>query len=183
MMVRWKMMVRWTMWMVLPLAWGCASAAPAAESDGREAWRTDWRAFGEAIAPYGRAGVIEQAPGSDRGVNELNNRFSEEVEWTGTVRSVRSGAYGANVSLDMPPLEIPLRDGRSTTLRSLSISCHSRGGGECARWTSALVGRRVRFRTALENRTRGIQPVVRMEYGGYVEVATNGGDFVRVESR
>lgn len=169
--------------MLVPALWGCASAAPATRQDGREPWQTDWRAFGEAIAPYGRSGVIERRPGSDRGGVDFNARFAKEVEWTGTVASVHDNTVAVNIVIDMPPLEVPLTDGRSATLRSLSFQCVKREGRGCEGWTPELVGRRVRFRTGLANRTRGIQPVVRTTHGGGVRIETDGGELVRVERR
>lgn len=162
--------------LLLLVAVACVAPGRAAGQD-REPWRTDWRAFWEAVAPHARAGSIE----TNRDAIPFNQVFAGEVEWTGIVRSLRSTfGGGVDVELDMPPVLVPLRDGSSLQVRRLSLSCWGREG-ECGRWSRDLVGRQVRFRTTLVNRTRGNRPVVRAERTGkqrWIDIQTHGAELV-----
>ena len=181
-------MVRTTLLVLLLAAAGCASSQGRAGVGGagqeREAepWRKDWRAFWEAVAPYAREGMI----GRNRDALAFNRVFGGEVEWVGTLREVRSyPGSGTNVELEMPPVLVPMEDGGAVQLWTLSLSCSERDSG-CAGWTPELVGREVRFRTSLENRTRGYQPVVRVFGDGKrrtIEVQTWGAELVGPVSR
>ena len=137
--------------------------------------------FGEAVAPYTRAGVAERAGD----VIGFNRRFGGTVEWRGTVRSVHSNGVGVSVEMEMPPLRLALRDGTEIAVGALELHCAVRDP-ECA-WTEEMIGQRVVFRTELVNRTRGILPVVRVQGSNpknrRIVVETDGAALVRVGRR
>lgn len=170
-------MIRKTHRVVVLLLAGLAGCAHGGRP-GPDDWRTDWRLFGEVLAPYARAGELER--GGD--VNAFNDRFWGGVEWRGRVTSVRAGDYGANVEIAMPPLRFVLRDGTVLTLDTLTLGCGPREPG-CT-WALEMVGKEVVFRTSLENRTRGYQAVVRVEGHDpehrWIDVEAHGAELVRV---
>jgi hypothetical protein len=160
---------------------GCASAGRAGA--GREGDpRTDWRAFWAAVAPHARAGAL----GYGGNTIAFNQAFEGEVEWSGTLRSLRFHDGGTvTVELDMPQVLVPLPDGSSVAVRELTLSCSPRER-PCGGWSRELVGREVRFRTSLENRTRGYRPVVTVERIGKersIDIEAHGAELVGTGSR
>ncbi len=148
----------------------------------REPWRKDWQKFGEAIAPYARAGALE-LHGNFR---EFNRIFSKEVEWRGTLRAFRSDGVGKYLDLEMQPIQISLRDGSVIEVKELSIWCNNEKSG-CGGWSAKLIGKEVIFRTRLINRKRGNQPVVMIENMGEesqrIEIKAYGAELVKVDSK
>ena len=144
--------------------------------DSEPRWQRDWQAFGQAIAPYSRRGALESPGGGYRERTEFNRVFSRTVRWIGRVREVN--AY--RVKLAMETIRIPLRDGTRLPISELTLECES---GGCAQWTGVTPGSRVEFRTTLENRTRGIRPVVEVIGRGArrnVMIQARGAELVQV---
>jgi hypothetical protein len=166
---------------LLLAATACLAPGRAVSGQEPEAWQKDWRKFAEAVAPHARGGVVERKGN----IFEFNRIFSKEVEWAGKLRRFHSNGVAKFLLLEMPPVQIPLRDGSEVEVSEVSISCAAERSG-CGGWSADLVGEEVVFRTKLKNRTRGYLPVVRVvEVGGgdrMIEIETDGAELVRVVS-
>ncbi len=149
----------------------------------QEPWQNDWEKFGEAIAPYGREGYLDEIMKQPiNGAQKFNRVFSKKVEWSGTLREFTSSKDTKHLQLEMQPIRVPLKDGSIIEVKELSIWCKQWESG-CKGWSAELVGKEVIFRTNLVNRYRGYRPVVLLEYGGErIEIQTEGAEFVRVAS-
>jgi hypothetical protein len=77
----------------------CLCGARASSAQESEPWRKDWLKFGEAVAPYARAGVL-RLHGDFR---EFNRIFSKEVEWRGTLRAVHDNGVAKRLTLECSP--------------------------------------------------------------------------------
>ena len=167
---------------VLLLVAGCLFAGQNSSGQGQEPWRTDWLKFGDAIAPYAKSGALERKGD----FWEFNRIFSQEVEWSGTLKEFHSNGVARSLDLEMQPLRVALSDGSILELKELSISCVNDKRG-CKDWSVELVGKEVRFRTKLLNRTRGYRPVVGVDNQGGKDqrgrIETYGAEFVRVVSK
>lgn len=137
---------------LLVLAISCHLCLAQANDESEPRWRRDWQAFGQAVAVYSRRGDME-SPTRHRSLAEFNRTFGATVRWIGRVREVNE----YRVKLDMETISIPARDGTLLPLSGLTIDCAAR---RCADWTAVAPGSRVEFRTTLENRTRGLRPLV-----------------------
>jgi len=161
---------------------GCLFGGQISSAQEQELWRKDWQKFGEAIAPYARAGALE-LHGNFR---EFNRIFSKEVKWRGTLRAFHSNGVAKHLDLEMQPIQVPLPDGRAIEIKDLSISCANEKSG-CESWSAELIGKEVIFRTKLINRNRGYQPVVMLEDIGEesqrIEIKTYGAELIKVVSR
>ena len=160
----------------------CLSGGHISSAQESELWRKDWQKFGEAIAPYARAGALDL----HGDFWEFNRIFSKEVEWRGTLRAFHNNGVAKSLILEMQPIQIPLPDGNAIEVKKLSISCANEKSG-CADWSAELIGKEVIFRTKLINRTRGYQPVVMLHDTGKesrrVEIKTHGAEFIRIVSK
>ena len=165
---------------VLLLVAGCLFAGQSSSGQEKELWRTDWVKFGEAIAPYAKQGALER-----KNFWEFNRIFSQEVEWTGTLKDFHDNGVAKHLDLEMQPLRVALSDGSFVELKDLSIWCGSEKSG--CNWSAELVGKEVVFRTKLLNRTRGDRPVVGVENRGKedqrVRIETYGAELLRVVSK
>ena len=163
------------------IAAGCLLAGHSSFGQEQEPWRKDWQKFGEAIAPYGKAGALERKSN----FMEFNRVFSKEVEWVGTLKAVHTNEVAKFLKVEMPAIRVPLRDGGSIEMKELSLSCANKKIG-CEGWSAALIGKQVMFRTKLINRTRGYLPVVRVEDVGEedqtIEIHTYGAELIKVVS-
>lgn len=159
----------------------CLVTGRAVSGQEPEAWQKDWLKFAEAIEPYARRGDVERKGN----VMEFNRIFSKKVEWTGKLKAFHSNGVAKFLQLEMPPIQIPLRDGDSIEVSEVSISCSEKRDG-CEAWSADLIGKEVVFRTRLANRTRGLLPVVRLMNIGrenrLIEIETDGAELVRVVS-
>jgi hypothetical protein len=159
----------------------CLFGGQVGSAQESEPWQKDWQKFGEAIAPYARAGALELRDDTWK----FNRTFSQEVEWRGTLMAVHKNSVAKSLILDMQPIRISLPDGGAVEIKRLSLSCVNEKRG-CGGWSAELIGKEVIFRTSLINRTRGIQPVVRLEGIGEgprrVVIATYGAELVKVVS-
>lgn len=166
---------------VLLLVAGCLFAGPSSSAQEKELWRTDWMKFGEAIAPYAAQGALERK----RDFSEFNRIFSQEVEWSGTLKDFHDNGVAKHLDLEMQPIQVALSDGSVLELKELSIWCGIEKSG-CS-WSANLVGKEVVFRTTLINRTRGYRPVVGVENKGQkdqrVRIETYGAELLRVVSK
>ena len=145
-----------------------------ANQDGEPRWQRDWQAFGQAIAPYSRRGDLE-FPARHREYAEFNRVFSRTVRWIGRVREVND----YRITLAMETINLPLRDGTYIAISELTLECER---GDCAAWRAVAPGSRVEFRTSLENRTRGLRPVVEVIGRGArrsVLIQARGAELVR----
>jgi len=167
---------------VLILAASCLFAGQSTSSQEQELWRTDWVKFGEAIAPYAKQGALERKTH----FWEFNRIFSQEVEWAGTLKDFYDNGVAKTLKLEMQPLRVSLSDGSTVELKELSIWCGNDKPG-CKDWSADLVGKEVRFRTKLLNRTRGYRPVVEVANKGdkdqRARIETYGAEFVGVISK
>ena len=151
---------------------------------GQEPWQRDWEKFGEAIAPYGREGYLDRMtePRTRTGLRDFNRVFSRKVEWSGILRKFYVD-YSSFLTLEMRPIQIPLKDGSIIEVKELEISCSPDESG-CAGWSADLVGKEVIFRTKLKNRTRGNRPIVQLMSGfKRFDIQTEGAELVRVASK
>ena len=159
----------------------CLGVSQVAAGQEQDAWQKDWQKFGEAIAPYALQGAIERK-GDVIGFNRI---FSKEVEWSGKLKGFYHNGVAKFLTLEMKPIRIPFRDGSTTEVSELSISCGVKENG-CEGWSDELIGKEVLFRTKLRNRTRGLLPVVSvMDYNQAdrrIEIQTYGAKLVRVVS-
>lgn len=166
---------------VLLLATSCLFVGQRSFGQEQALWRTDWVKFGEAIAPYAKQGALER-----KNFWEFNRIFSQEVEWTGTLRTFHSNGVAKFLDLEMQPLRVALSDGTLVELKELSVWCGSEKPG-CKEWSADLVGKEVVFRTKLINRTRGYRPVVEVENKGEedqrVRIETYGAELISVVSK
>lgn len=147
----------------------------------QEPWQKDWQKFGEAIAPYANKGVVERKTD----FREFNRIFSKQVEWVGMLAEFYSNSVANELVLAMPPIQITLRDGSAIDVNNLSISCGFEQSG-CKGWSAELIGKKVKFRTQLINRTSGYLPVVRLSGKTYgtdsIYIETDGGELIEVLS-
>ena len=168
--------------MLFLAAAGCLFGGQICSAQESGQWRKDWKRFGEAIAPYARAGALEL----HGDFWEFNRIFSKKVEWRGTLRAFHNNGVAKNLTLEMQPIQIPLPDGSSIEVNKLSISCANEESG-CAGWSAELTGKEVIFRTKLINRTRGYQPVVMLHDKGEesqrIEIKTYGAELIKVVSK
>lgn len=166
---------------VLLLVAGCLFAGQSSSGQEQELWRTDWLKFGEAIAPYAKKGALERKGD----FWEFNRIFSQEVEWSGTLKKFHDNGVAKSLDLEMQPIRVSLSDGRILELKELSIWCGNDKRG--CNWSADLVGKEVIFRTKLINRTRGYRPVVLVEnIGGKdpkARIETYGAELIRVVSK
>lgn len=139
---------------VLLLVTGCLFAGQNSSGQEQELWRTDWVKFGEAIAPYAKQGALERKGD----FWEFNRIFSQEVEWAGTLKEFHDNGVAKHLDLEMQPIRVALSDGSVLELKELSVWGSNEKSG--CNWSPELVGKEVRFRTKLINRTRGYRPVV-----------------------
>lgn len=166
---------------ILLLAAGWLFAGPSSSGQQQELWRTDWLKFGEAIAPYAKKGALERKGD----FWEFNRIFSQEVEWTGTLKEFHDNGVAKFLDLEMQPIRVSLSDGSIVELKKLSIWCGNDKRG--CNWSAELVGKEVVFRTKLINRTRGYRPVVGVENEGEKDqrarIETYGAELLRVVSK
>ena len=167
---------------VLLVVAGCLFAGQSSLGQEKELWRTDWLKFGDAIAPYAKQGALERKSN----FWEFNRIFSQEVEWSGTLKEFHANSVAKFLDLEMQPIRVSLSDGSIVELKELSISCGNDKRG-CKNWSAELVGREVIFRTKLINRTRGYRPVVGVENKGEKDqrarIETYGAELIRVVSK
>ncbi|HEX6188042.1 MAG TPA: hypothetical protein VFZ40_08170 [Pyrinomonadaceae bacterium] len=160
---------------------GCLFAGPSSSGQEQELWRTDWLKFGEAIAPYAKQGALELKGD----FWEFNRIFSQEVEWTGTLKKFHDNGVAKHVALEMQPLRVALSDGSVLELKELPIWCSVQKSG--CNWSPELVGKEVVFRTKLINRTRGYRPVVGVANKGEKDqrarIEAYGAELIRVISK
>jgi hypothetical protein len=157
----------------------CLFGEQVSSAQESEVWRKDWQKFGEAVAPYARAGVLNL----HGDFWEFNRIFTKKVEWRGTLREFHNNGVAKNLILEMRPIHIPLPDGSAIEVKTLSISCANEKSG-CAGWSAELIGKEVIFGTKLINRNRGYQPVVMLHDMGkdsrMVEIKAHGAELIKV---
>ncbi len=167
--------------LVLLLVAGCLCAGQNSFGQEQEPWRTDWVKFGEAIAPYAKQGALERKGN----FWEFNRIFSQDVEWSGTLKDFHDNGVAKHLNLEMQPLRVALSDGSFVELKGLSIWCGIEKSG--CNWSAELVGKEVVFRTKLINRTRGYRPVVGVMNQGQKDqrarIEAYGAELIRVVSQ
>ena len=167
--------------LVLLLAAGCLFAGQSSLGQEQEPWRTDWVKFGQAIAPYAKQGALERKSN----FSEFNRIFSQEVEWSGTLKDFHDNGVAKHLDLEMQSLRVALSDGSFVELKDLSIWCSNEKSG--CNWSANLVGKEVVFRTKLINRTRGYRPVVGVANQGQKDqrarIEAFGAELIRVVSK
>jgi hypothetical protein len=101
----------------------------------KEAWKSSWKAFVRHVAELRDQGA---------GDSEISESLGgTRIRWRGTVRNLQLDAeYSPGADLEMPPVELRLRNGKSVEASHLPIKVNRE---TIASWKSVRSGDEVEF--------------------------------------